>query len=164
LVYTSTRKEAEDYAALLGVLPYHGGLTRAERGQAQRAFERGATVVATSAFGMGIDRPDVRFVVHASVPGSLDENYQGIGPGGAAAGTARLPPRSAATGQKTSGCIVTSPPPCRTRATWRPWRAPRTARSAGASSRTARTCRPCGSPSCSTCWRRSAPSGSAARS
>jgi ATP-dependent DNA helicase RecQ len=79
LVYAATRKETVDYAARLGVRPYHGGLSRAERLAAQRAFERGATIVATSAFGMGIDRPDVRFVVHASVPGSLDEYYQEIG-------------------------------------------------------------------------------------
>jgi ATP-dependent DNA helicase RecQ len=79
LVYAATRKEAEDYAADLGVRHYHGGLDKAERVAAQRAFERGATVVATSAFGMGIDRADVRFVVHASVPGSLDEYYQEIG-------------------------------------------------------------------------------------
>jgi len=82
LVYAATRKEAEAYAAELGVRPYHGGLTRAERVAAQRAFEGGATVVATSAFGMGIDRGNVRFVVHASVPGSLDEYYQEIGRGG----------------------------------------------------------------------------------
>jgi len=79
LVYVATRKEAETYAARLGVRHYHGGLGRAERLEAQRAFEGGATIVATSAFGMGIDRADVRFVVHASVPGSLDEYYQEIG-------------------------------------------------------------------------------------
>jgi ATP-dependent DNA helicase RecQ len=79
LVYTATRKEAEHYAAQLGVRHYHGGMPRAERAAAERAFERGATIVATSAFGMGIDRGDVRFVVHASVPGSLDEYYQEIG-------------------------------------------------------------------------------------
>src|SRR5207247_7747184 len=73
LVYTATRKEAEAYAALLGVLAYHGGLARAERVRAQRAFEHGTTVVATSAFGMGIGRPDVRFVVVGSVTGSLVE-------------------------------------------------------------------------------------------
>src|SRR5260370_29772278 len=79
LVCVATRKEAETYAARLGVRHYHGGLGRAERLEAQRAFEHGATIVATSAFGMGIDRADVRFVVHASVPGSLDEYYQEIG-------------------------------------------------------------------------------------
>jgi ATP-dependent DNA helicase RecQ len=82
LVYTATRKEAAEYAGLLGVPYYHGGLPRAERLAAQQAFENGATMVATSAFGMGIDRPDVRFVVHASVPASLDEYYQEIGRGG----------------------------------------------------------------------------------
>ena len=82
LVYAATRREAQGYAGQLGVPVYHGGLARAERLSAQRAFERGATIVATSAFGMGIDRGDVRFVVHASVPGSLDEYYQEIGRGG----------------------------------------------------------------------------------
>ena len=82
LVYAATRKEAEAYAALLGVRHYHGGLAKAERRSAQQAFESGATIVATSAFGMGMDRADVRFVVHASVSGSLDEYYQEIGRGG----------------------------------------------------------------------------------
>jgi ATP-dependent DNA helicase RecQ len=58
-VYAATRKEAEAYAALLGVRHYHGGLAKADRRQAQQAFESGATIVATSAFGMGIDRADV---------------------------------------------------------------------------------------------------------
>jgi len=82
LVYAATRKEAERYAGQLGVRHYHGGMSRAERAAAERVFERGATIVATSAFGMGIDRADVRFVVHASVPGSLDEYYQEIGRSG----------------------------------------------------------------------------------
>jgi ATP-dependent DNA helicase RecQ len=79
LVYAATRGQAEAYAKLLGVRVYHGGLSRADRLAGQRVFEQGATIVATSAFGMGMDRPDVRFVVHASVPGSLDEYYQEIG-------------------------------------------------------------------------------------
>jgi ATP-dependent DNA helicase RecQ len=82
LVYAGTRKEAEAYGALLGVRHYHGGLSRTERARAQEDFEHGHTIVATSAFGMGIDRPDVRFVVHAAVPGSLDEYYQEIGRAG----------------------------------------------------------------------------------
>jgi ATP-dependent DNA helicase RecQ len=82
LVYTTTRKDAELYGGLLGVPHYHGGLAKAERIAAQQAFEHGETIVATSAFGMGIDRPDVRFVVHASVAASLDEYYQEIGRAG----------------------------------------------------------------------------------
>jgi ATP-dependent DNA helicase RecQ len=82
LVYAATRKEAEHFAALLGARPYHAGLRKSDREEAQRAFARGETIVATNAFGMGIDRPDVRFVVHASVPGSLDEYYQQIGRAG----------------------------------------------------------------------------------
>ncbi len=82
LVYVATRKEAQTFAAQIGVRYYHGGLGLPERLEAQRAFERGDTIVATSAFGMGIDRGDVRFVVHVSVPGSLDEYYQEIGRGG----------------------------------------------------------------------------------
>jgi len=82
LVYAATRNEAESYAALLKVRAYHGGLSRADRARAQEDFERGGTIVATSAFGMGIDRGDVRFVVHAAVPGALDEYYQEIGRSG----------------------------------------------------------------------------------
>jgi ATP-dependent DNA helicase RecQ len=82
IVYAATREETEQYAERLGVRPYHAGLSRAEREATQRAFMSGETIVATSAFGMGIDRPDVRFVVHASVPGSLDEYYQEIGRAG----------------------------------------------------------------------------------
>jgi ATP-dependent DNA helicase RecQ len=82
LVYAATRRQARDIAARLGVRPYHAGLPKAERADVHRAFVRGDTVVATSAFGMGIDQPDVRFVIHASVPGSLDEYYQQIGRAG----------------------------------------------------------------------------------
>jgi ATP-dependent DNA helicase RecQ len=82
IVYAATRKEAESYAEHLGVRAYHAGLSKADREDTQQAFMRGETIVATAAFGMGIDRPDVRFIVHASVPGSLDEYYQEIGRAG----------------------------------------------------------------------------------
>jgi ATP-dependent DNA helicase RecQ len=79
LVYAATRRQAEDLAARLKLPAYHAGLSTEDRDAAQRAFMQGRSIVATSAFGMGIDRPDVRFVVHAAVPGSLDEYYQEIG-------------------------------------------------------------------------------------
>jgi ATP-dependent DNA helicase RecQ len=82
IVYAATRKEAEDYARRLGVRPYHAGLHKSVREETQQAFMRDETIVATSAFGMGIDRPGVRFVVHAAIPGSLDEYYQEVGRAG----------------------------------------------------------------------------------
>jgi ATP-dependent DNA helicase RecQ len=82
IVYAATRKETETYAERLGVPAYHAGLRKTEREATQQAFMQGRTIVATSAFGMGIDRPDVRFVTHASAPGSLDEYYQEIGRAG----------------------------------------------------------------------------------
>ncbi len=90
LVYTATRREAEEYAEALaeeaglraGV--YHAGLSAADRAEAHRAFlhDELDVVVATNAFGMGIDKPNVRFVVHASVPESLDAYYQEFGRAG----------------------------------------------------------------------------------
>jgi ATP-dependent DNA helicase RecQ len=89
IVYTATRRESESYAeelrdAGVSAAAYHAGLPAAERSSVQDRFQRGelAVVVATSAFGMGIDKPDVRFVVHASVPGSIDAYYQEIGRAG----------------------------------------------------------------------------------
>jgi ATP-dependent DNA helicase RecQ len=89
LLYTASRREAEDYAAELAArgvraFAYHGGMKAADRDRVHRLFAAGETdvVVATSAFGMGIDKPDVRFVVHASVPDSVDTYYQQIGRAG----------------------------------------------------------------------------------
>ncbi|HYE59450.1 MAG TPA: helicase-related protein, partial [Rhodothermales bacterium] len=63
---------------------YHGGLDAAARSKAQQAWMRGevSTIVATNAFGMGVDRPDVRLVVHAELPGSLEAYYQEAGRAG----------------------------------------------------------------------------------
>ncbi|CUW32807.1 ATP-dependent DNA helicase RecQ (plasmid) [Streptomyces reticuli] len=89
ILYTATRKDAERYATLLrqdGVdaEAYHAGIRAADRRRIQDGFMAGApsVVVATSAFGMGIDKPDVRFVAHASVPESLDSYYQEVGRAG----------------------------------------------------------------------------------
>ncbi|HET7618520.1 MAG TPA: DNA helicase RecQ [Vicinamibacterales bacterium] len=82
IIYCSSRREVDALAAWLqtsGIraVPYHAGLDDADRHRNQDAFldERADVVVATVAFGMGIDRPDVRFVVHAGAPQSL-EHYQ----------------------------------------------------------------------------------------
>ncbi|MEW2256705.1 RecQ family ATP-dependent DNA helicase [Streptomyces sp. NPDC047869] len=86
IVYAATRKDSESYAAELASLgfaaeAYHAGLRAAERRSVHEAFLAGDSdvVVATSAFGMGIDKENVRFVLHASLPGSLDAYYQEIG-------------------------------------------------------------------------------------
>ena len=89
ILYAGTRKAADSYAEQLSDLglsaaSYHAGLSAAERRQTQDRFSAGEldVVVATSAFGMGIDKANVRFVLHASVPGSLDAYYQEIGRAG----------------------------------------------------------------------------------
>jgi ATP-dependent DNA helicase RecQ len=89
LVYALTHGRCESIAERLRQVAitaaaYHAGLPAADRSAVQDRFFRGSidVVVATSAFGMGIDKPDVRTVVHAGVPGSLDEYYQEIGRAG----------------------------------------------------------------------------------
>jgi ATP-dependent DNA helicase RecQ len=86
IVYCSTRKKTETVAAALkaagfAAMHYHAGRTGLARDRAQRAFElgRARVLVATSAFGMGVDYPDVRAIVHFQAPGSLEAYYQEAG-------------------------------------------------------------------------------------
>lgn len=89
LLYTATRREAEEYAGALAerglrAQNYHAGLSAGARKRVHERFldDDLDVVVATNAFGMGIDKPNVRYVVHASVPESLDAYFQEIGRGG----------------------------------------------------------------------------------
>jgi len=89
LVYASTRKNAEKYAAALKVAGmrtrvYHAGLEGAVREKAQDVFMAGHldAIVATNAFGMGVDKSDIRLVVHADIPRSPEAYYQEAGRGG----------------------------------------------------------------------------------
>jgi ATP-dependent DNA helicase RecQ len=87
IIYTGTRRDAEEVAdfvrevARVEVAFYHGSLDAETRTRVQDAFMAGdlPIVVATNAFGMGIDRPDVRFVLHYAVPGTLEAYYQEAG-------------------------------------------------------------------------------------
>ncbi|HLE53568.1 MAG TPA: RecQ family ATP-dependent DNA helicase, partial [Anaerolineales bacterium] len=90
IVYVGTRRDAEEMAEFLRQVArvpaehYHAGLEAGERSRIQEAFLGGdlPVVVATNAFGMGIDRPDVRQVVHYAMPGSLEAYYQEAGRAG----------------------------------------------------------------------------------
>lgn len=89
IVYCLSRKTVEDLAATLKVnnitaLPYHAGMDAATRSENQDAFlmEKVQVIVATIAFGMGIDKPDVRFVIHYDIPKSLEGYYQETGRAG----------------------------------------------------------------------------------
>jgi len=89
IVYCLSRKKVEETAAFLATqgiaaLPYHAGMDAAARSANQRRFlrEEGIVIVATIAFGMGIDKPDVRFVAHMDLPKSLEGYYQETGRAG----------------------------------------------------------------------------------
>ena len=89
IVYAATRKHAEELAAALGergvnAVAYHAGMAAGERTRIQEAFMSDAAdvIVATTAFGMGVDKPNVRFVYHLDVSESVDAYYQEIGRAG----------------------------------------------------------------------------------
>ena len=90
IVYASTRKKTEEVAAMIAAeirrpsVAYHAGLLPEQRRMAQEAFMGGRVeiVTATNAFGMGIDKADVRFLVHYNLPGTLEAYYQEAGRAG----------------------------------------------------------------------------------
>lgn len=89
IIYVATRAHAEQIAEFLGenginARHYHAGMPTRERTEVQEEFmaSHDQVMVATNAFGMGVDKPDVRFIIHYDAPESLDSYYQEIGRGG----------------------------------------------------------------------------------
>ena len=89
IVYCLSRKKVDDFSEILQAndiraLPYHAGMDAASRSSNQDAFlmEKADVIVATIAFGMGIDKPDVRYVIHYDIPKSLEGYYQETGRAG----------------------------------------------------------------------------------
>jgi ATP-dependent DNA helicase RecQ len=84
LVYAATRRSAEELSAELGATAYHAGMRPKQRDRIQNDFmdDRIDVIVATTAFGMGIDKPNIRFVHHFDVSESVDSYYQELGRAG----------------------------------------------------------------------------------
>ena len=89
IIYCSTRKKAEEWAEFFiankfNALPYHAGMSVQNRKNNLETFiqEEGIVITATIAFGLGIDKPNVRFVCHANMPGNIESYYQEIGRAG----------------------------------------------------------------------------------
>lgn len=84
IVYVRNRKRAQELAEFLHTDYYHAGLTTKERNDRQEAWTRGDTrvIVATNAFGMGIDKPDVRVVIHVDLPNTMESYFQEAGRAG----------------------------------------------------------------------------------
>ena len=89
IIYCSTRKKTEEWSKYLKensfkALPYHAGMTVENRKENLETFiqEEGIVITATIAFGLGIDKPNVRFVCHANMPGNIESYYQEIGRSG----------------------------------------------------------------------------------
>ncbi len=89
IIYTTTREETENLSLILSRMnikckKYHGGLISTEKEESLKYFlqEPGSLLIATKAFGMGIDKPDIRFVFHSSMPSCMEDYFQEIGRAG----------------------------------------------------------------------------------